>query len=76
VNLRWVAIAFFAVAAVLVGIGNATKERWLVAIAILCFLAGSAAFLRWRAQQARVFDREEKTGLSSEDKTSGRNGHQ
>jgi hypothetical protein len=76
VSLRWVAIAFFAVAAVLVGIGNATKERWLVAIAILCFLAGSAAFLRWRTQHGRVLASEEKTLLDQEEKASKRNGHQ
>jgi hypothetical protein len=68
VNLRWLAIALFAVAAVLVGIGNATGRRWLAALAILCFLVGAAAFLRWRAAQAgRVLDRK--------DKTSDRNGH-
>ena len=61
-NLRWVAIALFAAAAVLVGIGNSLHERWIVAIAILCFLLGAGAFLRWRlAEHARVLDREEKT---------------
>jgi hypothetical protein len=69
VNLRWVAIALFAAAAVLVGIGNSLHERWIVAIAILCFLLGAGAFLRWRfAENARVLDREEKT--------SHRNGHE
>jgi hypothetical protein len=67
-NLRRLAIALFAAAAVLIGAGNATHRRWLVALAILCFLAGAACFLRWRlAQHARVLDREEKT--------SDRNGH-
>jgi hypothetical protein len=69
VNLRWLAIALFAVAAVLIGIGNSMHERWIVAIAILCFLLGAAAFLRWRtAEHARVLDREEKTSHRNGDK--------
>ncbi len=60
---RIAAILLFAAAAVLVGVGNSTHERWLTVLAIVCFVLGAAAFLRWRrAQRARVLDPKDKTG--------------
>ena len=60
--LRALAVALFAVAAVLAGIGNERHERWLVALAFGCFAAGVLVVMRWRAaNRAKVFAREEKT---------------
>jgi hypothetical protein len=59
---RSAAIFFIAAAAVLAGVGHATGQRWLVAIAFGLFALGAGAFMRWRAtEQGRVLDREEKT---------------
>ena len=61
-RLRALAIALFAAAALAVGVGNSTHRGWLVALAFACFVAGVAAYSRWRrAPRARVFDRKEKT---------------
>jgi hypothetical protein len=46
--VRGAAILAFVVAAVLVGIGNSTGSRFLVALAAACFLLGVSAFLRSR----------------------------
>ena len=62
VSLRALAIALFAVGAVLAGVGNSTHREWLSALAFGAFALGAVAFLRWRqGLRARVFDREEKT---------------
>jgi hypothetical protein len=62
VPLRALAIALFAVGAVLAGAGNSTHRGWLSALAFAAFAAGAGAYLRWRrGVRARVFDREEKT---------------
>jgi hypothetical protein len=58
---RGVAVLLFAVAAVLVGVGNSTGSKWLEALAYLLFALGVLAFLRWRRRRATVFDSEEKT---------------
>jgi hypothetical protein len=61
-RLRAAAIALFAAAAILVGIGNSSHRHWLVALAFGCFAIGVASYIRWRrAVRANVFDREEKT---------------
>jgi peptidoglycan/LPS O-acetylase OafA/YrhL len=60
--LRALAIALFAAAAVLAGVGNSTHRGWLSALAFGAFAVGVIAFMRWRQRRrARVFDREEKT---------------
>jgi hypothetical protein len=61
-RLRALAIVAFAAGAVLAGLGNSTHERWLVGLAVACFLLGVLAFGRWRrAARARVFAPEDKT---------------
>jgi Flp pilus assembly protein TadB len=61
-RFRAAAIALFAAAALLVGIGNSSHRRLLVALAFACFALGVVCFLRWRRTlRANVFDREEKT---------------
>ena len=60
--MRAAAILLFAAAAILVGIGNSSGERWLSAVAFGLFGAGAVLFLRWRlGNRARVLDREDKT---------------
>jgi hypothetical protein len=60
--MRVAAILLFAAAAILVGVGNSSGERWLSAVSFGLFGAGVILFLRWRsANRARVLDREEKT---------------
>jgi hypothetical protein len=59
---RLLAIAFFAAAAILAGVGNSTHRSWLTALAFAAFVLGVASFFRWRrAARGRVFDREDKT---------------
>jgi len=56
------AIVLIAAAAIVTGVGNATKLHWLTAIGFGLFAVGAGAFLRWRvAQRGKVLDREEKT---------------
>ena len=60
--MRTAAILLFAAAAILVGVGNSSGQRWLSAVAFGLFGAGAVCFLRWRAgNRATVLDREEKT---------------
>jgi hypothetical protein len=61
VDLRWFAVVVLIAGAVLIGVANNTSQHWLRFLAILCFAAGAAAFLRWRAARATVLDREDKT---------------
>ena len=56
--MRALAILAFAAAAVLVGIGRSSGNRFLVAIGAGLFLLGVAAFFRWRA---KVLDSKAKT---------------
>ena len=65
--MRALAILAFAAAAVLVGVGRSSGQRFLVAagaalflvaLGAACFLLGVAAFFRWRG---RVLDRKAKT---------------
>jgi hypothetical protein len=63
---RIASIMLIAVAAVLAGVGNATGQGWLVAVAFGVFAVGAATFMRWRARRARVLDREEKTSRQDE----------
>ncbi len=61
-GLRVAAIAFFALAAALAGIGNVHDSHWLVALAFACFGAGAISFLRWRAAtRGKVLASEMKT---------------
>jgi len=60
-RLRYAAIAAFAVAAVLVGVGRSSDNRFLYALGVAVFLLGASAFFRWRGSRARVLDSEEKT---------------
>jgi predicted phage tail protein len=57
-GMRALAILAFAVAAVLVGVGRSSGNRFLVAIGAALFLLGVGAFLRWRA---KVLDPKAKT---------------
>ena len=59
--MRALAILAFAAAALLVGVGRSTDNRFLVALAAAIFLLGTAAFFRWRSDRGKVLDREEKT---------------
>src|SRR5262249_35005866 len=59
--MRPLAILAFAAAAVLVGVGRSTDNRFLVALGAAIFLLGTAAFFRWRSDRGKVLDREEKT---------------
>jgi uncharacterized membrane protein YfcA len=61
VNLRWLAVALLIGGAVLAGVADNTSQHWLGIVAFALFAAGAAAFLRWRADQGRVLDREDKT---------------
>jgi hypothetical protein len=45
---RAIAVALFALAAVLAGLGNSLHARWLTALAFAAFAGGVLAFLRWR----------------------------
>jgi hypothetical protein len=59
--MRALAILAFAAAAVLVGVGRSTGDRFLVAIGAGLFLLGVTAFFRWRGRTAKVLDSEDKT---------------
>ncbi len=55
-------IALFAAGAVLAGVGNTTRQGWVIALAFSSFAIGVAVYVRWRQTlHGRVFDREEKT---------------
>jgi hypothetical protein len=56
--MRALAIVAFAAAAILVGIGRSSGDRFLVAIGAACFFAGVWVFMRWRA---KVLDSKFKT---------------
>jgi len=56
--MRALAIMAFVAAAVLVGVGRSSGQRFLVALGAALFLLGVTAFLRWRG---RVLDSKEKT---------------
>jgi hypothetical protein len=56
--MRALAILAFAAAAVLVGVGRSSDNRFLVAVGAALFLLGVGAFFRWRG---KVLDREDKT---------------
>jgi hypothetical protein len=56
--MRALAILAFAGAAVLVGVGRSSGNRFLVALGAALFLLGVMAFFRWRA---RVLDHKTKT---------------
>ncbi len=65
---RVAAIVFLAAAAVLVGVGRATGQNWLVGLAFGLFALGAGTFMRWRsAQDARVLAPEEKTSADREE---------
>jgi len=62
VRLRLLAIVLFAAGAVLSGVGNSTRQGWVIALAFSSFVLGTGAYFRWRqALRARVFDQEDKT---------------
>jgi hypothetical protein len=61
VDLRWLAVALLIGGAVLAGAANNTSQHWLGILAFALFAAGAVTFLRWRAGQGRVLDREDKT---------------
>ena len=48
--MRALAILAFGAAAVLVGIGRSSGNRFLVAIGAACFLIGVMVFFRWRGR--------------------------
>jgi hypothetical protein len=48
--MRALAILAFATAAVLVGLGRSSDNRFLVALAAVFFLLGVGAFFRWRGR--------------------------
>jgi hypothetical protein len=56
--MRALAILAFVAAAVLVGVGRSSGDRFLVAIGAVLFFLGVAAFFRWRG---RVLDSKAKT---------------
>ena len=59
--MRALAILAFAAAAVLVGVGRSSGNRFLVALGAALFLLGVTAFFRWRGRTGRVLDSKDKT---------------
>jgi hypothetical protein len=61
VDLRWLAVGLLIGGAVLAGVADNTSLHWLGIGAFALFAAGAVVFLRWRVDQGRVLDREDKT---------------